>query len=61
MGVGYAVLKLSVQNAVGWTNTLKNNKADNHVNIFFLDALLIVTQGIAGIEKQDFVQRKPDG
>ncbi|MEI3089017.1 MAG: hypothetical protein V8T01_03250 [Oscillospiraceae bacterium] len=54
-------MKLSVQNAVGWTNTLKNNKADNHVNIFFLDALLIVTQGIAGIEKQDFVQRKPDG
>jgi len=40
---------------------LENNKVDNRVNIFFLDALLIVAQGIAGIEKQDFVQRRPDG
>lgn len=27
---------------------VENNKVDNRVNIFFLDALLIVAQGIAG-------------
>lgn len=37
------------------------NICTRRVNIFFLDALLIVAQGIAGIEKQDFVQRRPDG
>lgn len=39
---------------------VENNKVDNRVNIFFLDALLIVAQGIAGVKKQDFIQKRPD-
>ena len=36
------------------------NICTERVNIFFLDALLIVAQGIAGVKKQDFIQKRPD-
>lgn len=37
---------------------VENNKVDNRVNIFFLDALLIVAQGIAGGVKMCVFSRK---
>ena len=40
---------------------LENNKVDNRVNIFFLDALLIVAQGIAGGKNVCFFQKNSGG
>ena len=40
---------------------VENNKEDNRVNIFFLDALLIVAQGIAGNKNVRFFQKNSGG
>ena len=40
---------------------VENNKVDNRVNIFFLDALLIVAQGIAGGKNVCFFQKNSGG
>lgn len=40
---------------------VENNKAGNRVNIFFLDALPIVAQGIAGNKKVRFSQKNSGG
>ena len=40
---------------------VENNKVDNRVNIFFLDALLIVAQGIAWGKNVCFFQKNYSG
>ena len=40
---------------------VENNKVDNRVNIFFLDALLIVAQGIAVGKNMRFFQKNSGG
>ena len=40
---------------------VENNKADNRVNIFFLDVLLIVAQGIAVGKNVCFFQKNSGG